>query len=87
MSVIVCGDFNDTPISYAHKVFADALTDCYVSSGFGPGFSYHENRMFVRIDHMFCSDEWEPFGAKVDSKVKTSDHYPLICWLKKRSKP
>lgn len=81
-SVIVCGDFNDNPISYTHRTIAKDLTDCYVSSGKGPGWSYARGGMRVRIDNILCSDEWEPYGAKVDTKVTVSDHYPVYCWLK-----
>ncbi len=87
IGVIVCGDFNDSPISYTRHTVAAGLTDCYVSSGRGPGFSYNNNRMYVRIDHILCSDEWEPYNAVVDSKIGQSDHYPISCWLKKCPKP
>lgn len=40
-SIILCGDFNDGPISYAHRTIAKNLTDCYIASGNGPGISYH----------------------------------------------
>lgn len=83
MEVIVCGDFNDNPISYSRRTVAEGLTDCYVSSGNGPGFSYHRSGMYVRIDNIFCSDGYTPYKAKVDSKITTSDHYPISCWLKK----
>lgn len=85
VSVIVCGDFNDTPISFTHKKLSESLTDCYVASGNGPGFSYHRSGMLVRIDNIFCSDEWQPYAAEVDDKITLSDHYPIICWLKKQS--
>ena len=39
--MIVCGDFNDSPLSYAHSTIAEGLTDCYVATGYGPGISYH----------------------------------------------
>ena len=87
ISAIVCGDFNDTPISYSHKRLSENLTDCYVASGNGPGFSYHRAGMFVRIDNIFCSEEWQPYAAEVDDKITLSDHYPIICWLKKQSNP
>ena len=87
MSVICCGDFNDSPISYARRTIAKDLTDCYIATGNGPGISYHRNAFYVRIDNIMCSDDWEPFGCKVDSKIKSSDHYPIYCWLKKRPKP
>ncbi len=85
--VIVCGDFNDTPISYAHQKVASLLTDCFVTSGRGLGFTYHHHAMWVRIDHIFCSEEWESVKCRVDDKIHASDHHPVVAWLKKRSKP
>lgn len=83
-SVIVCGDLNDHPLSYVHHTVGKGLTDCYKTTGRGPGWSYHKSGMHVRIDHMFCSDDWEPYAAQVDTKIAASDHYPIRCWLKKR---
>lgn len=85
--VILCGDFNDSPLSYTHHVISKELNDCYVESGNGPGISYHKSGMYFRIDHIFCSDDFESYGAKVDNSVTTSDHYPVYCWLKYRPKP
>ena len=85
-SIILCGDFNDSPISYAHRTIAQGLTDCYVASGNGPGISYHHAGFFVRIDNVMCSADWEPYGCKIDDKIKASDHYPIICYLKKQGK-
>lgn len=82
MSIILCGDFNDGPISYAHRVISDGLTDCYVESGNGPGVSYHYNGFYVRIDNIMCSKDWTPYECKVDDEISTSDHYPIICKLK-----
>ena len=86
MSMILCGDFNDGPISYAHRTIAQDLNDCYIASGNGPGISYHHAGFFVRIDNIMCSDDWTPYGCKIDNKIKASDHYPIICYLKKRTK-
>lgn len=86
MSVLLCGDFNDGPISYAHRTIAQGLTDCYVASGNGPGISYHKGGFYVRIDNMMCSDDWKPYGCKIDDKISASDHYPIICYVKKRPK-
>lgn len=80
--MIVCGDFNDSPISYAHRTIGKGLTDCYVSTGNGPGISYHKSGMYVRIDNIFCTDDFEPYSCYVDNKIGNSDHYPIICWLK-----
>lgn len=81
--VILCGDFNDSPISYAHRKLATVLSDCYVATGNGPGISYHHNAFFVRIDNIMCSSHWTPYRCKVDRSAGYSDHYPIYCWLKK----
>lgn len=86
MSVLVCGDFNDPPVTYAHHVFAKEFVDCHTAASTGPGFTHHANGMLVRIDHIFCSSDWEPFGCEIGSKVEISDHYSISCTLKKRQK-
>lgn len=82
MPTILCGDFNDTPISYTHRTLARLLTDCYTATGNGVGLSYNQKGFYVRIDNIMCSAHFEPFGCKVDSKIAASDHYPIYCWLK-----
>ena len=86
MPVIVCGDFNDTPTSFNHSVMNRNLTDCFVSSGIGPGWSYCHGGLRVRIDNILCSQHFKPYGCKVLSDVSYSDHYPIVCWLKPVSK-
>ena len=84
--VIVCGDFNDTPISYARRTVAQGLTDCFVESGRGIGLSYNRKGFWVRIDNMMCSSHFTPYNCQIDSKIDFSDHYPMVCWLKMRDK-
>lgn len=84
--MIVCGDFNDTPISYARREIARNLTDAYASTGLGPGFSYNSNGMHVRIDHMMCSKHWKPYKAQVVNAAKGSDHYPITAFFRLKSK-
>ncbi len=79
--VILCGDFNDTPISHNHHVIARLLKDCFREKGFGFGWTYTHDGMRVRIDNIMCSDHFEPYACKVMSDVKYSDHYPVVCWL------
>lgn len=86
-SIILCGDFNDGPISYCHRVLAKELNDCYIATGNGPGISYNRYGFYVRIDNIMCSDDWVPYACKVTDEVILSDHYPILCWLKKRQKP
>ena len=86
-SMIVCGDFNDGPIPYTRRMLSRNLVDCFVESGNGLGISYHKKNFYVRIDHILCSDDWVPYKCVVDNEIDESDHYPVICWLKKRPNP
>ncbi|MBR2150732.1 MAG: endonuclease/exonuclease/phosphatase family protein [Prevotella sp.] len=85
-AVIVCGDFNDNPISYSRHAMSKVLTDCFEETGRGLGLSYNQKAFSFRIDHLFCSKEFQPYNCKIDSKMDASDHNPLICWLKIRQK-
>lgn len=78
---IVMGDFNDTPISYAHHQVCSRLTDCYRATGNGIGRSFNRDAIYVRIDNIFCSSHFKPFAMKVDKTVPFSDHYPILGWL------
>ena len=82
--IIVCGDFNDNPISYSRRTVAQGLTDCFKETGRGVGLSYNQKGFFVRIDHILCSRHWQPYNCEIDSKMDASDHNPIICWLKMR---
>lgn len=79
--IIVCGDFNDTPISYVRHTIAQGLTDCFAATGTGMGVSYNKKGFRFRIDHILCSDDFRPYSCKVDESTKESDHYPIMCWL------
>ena len=87
MSVVLCGDINDTPISYTHHVLTRHLLDCHTRAGNGPGFSHKSKGIYVRIDNILCSDDFKPYQCKIDTKIEYSDHYPIICSLKKRQNP
>ena len=78
--VLVCGDFNDTPVSYVHRTIQGDLTDAFAASGFGTGITYNENYFWFRIDNIMHSENIKSFNCTVDH-VRYSDHYPLWCYL------
>lgn len=79
---VLCGDFNDTPISYSRYRMAQVLNDCFVETGRGLGLSFYQKGFYLRIDHIFHSDNIQAYNCKIDNKIDASDHYPIICWLK-----
>lgn len=81
--VIVCGDFNDSPISYTHRVIGERLSDAFVQSGNGLGISYNQNYFYFRIDHILLSKQWKAYRCTVDKRIRNSDHYPIWCYIKK----
>ena len=85
-SVMLCGDFNDTPISYAYQKLKKRLRNAYREGGSGVGVTYTEKIFPVRIDHIFHTPDWECTDAIIDHSATASDHYPVVARLKKREK-
>ncbi len=81
--VIVAGDFNDTPVSYTYRKIRKGLNDSFVNSGYGAGFTYKGNYPPNRIDYILYSDALTNNHFDI-IKVKYSDHYPIVAWLRKR---
>lgn len=80
--IICCGDLNADPLSYTRRTLGKLLTDCYIATATGPGWSFYANRIFVRIDNVFCSEHFQPVACTIDKRHKYSDHYPIVCYLK-----
>lgn len=77
---LVCGDFNDTPISYARRTIQGDLQDAFAKSGSGLGVTYNRNVFRFRIDNVLHSGNMKPYNCTVGD-VRYSDHYPLWCYL------
>jgi endonuclease/exonuclease/phosphatase family metal-dependent hydrolase len=75
--VIVCGDFNDTPVSYTYNKLSGNLKDAFIEAGSGIGNTFRGNFPYVRIDYVLYS---APFKAHHyhTKKINLSDHYPVI---------
>jgi len=76
--VLVCGDFNDTPVSYSYRKMRKGLKDAFISSGQGTGSTYQGLFPYFRIDYIFHGMAFKPIlFEKVEANL--SDHYPIIC--------
>jgi endonuclease/exonuclease/phosphatase family metal-dependent hydrolase len=78
--VLVLGDFNDTPQSYAYRKIKKGMHDAFRSSGKGFGNTYAGELPSFRIDNIFYGPPFESYEFK---RIKTdcSDHYPISSWL------
>lgn len=77
-NVILCGDFNEAPASYCYRtVRGDDMRDAFVDCGFGFKHTFHDKRMFFKIDHIMYRGNLEAVDWRRD-KAGESDHYPQV---------
>jgi len=78
--VIVCGDFNDTPVSYVYRTIKGELTDAFIETGWGVGNTYNGLLPALRIDYILHSNKLVSYNFR-KTNVKYSDHFPVITWF------
>lgn len=83
LPVVVCGDFNATPLSPVYRALSRGLSDVRRGMRRKVG-TWPSARPLLRIDHMFVSSEFRVISCGVlqnaDSRV-ASDHLPLVAEL------
>lgn len=75
--VIVAGDFNDTPASYAYEVISKGMKNTFREKGRGLGITYNGAFPNFQIDYILCSEKLQVHDFKIIKK-KYSDHYPIV---------
>ncbi len=75
--VIVCGDFNDVPNSYAYTTIGKGMQNAFAEKGSGIGRTYSGIAPTLRIDNIFLDYKFE---VKQFTRInkKLSDHFPVI---------
>lgn len=81
MPLIICGDMNDTPISYCYHTLSQGLSDTWQEAGTGYGISYKEHHFWFRIDHILHSSQLRALDMRIRKDITYSDHYPLEATL------
>ena len=78
--VILCGDFNDVPNSYAYETIGDGLQNAFVKKGSGIARTFSAISPTLRIDNIFAD---KAFTILQFTRVKKllSDHFPIIADL------
>lgn len=82
--VIVCGDFNDTPMSYTYNQFQLRLLDAFRGSGLGLGGTYVGRLPAGRIDYLFYSPQLQAAHFKIQQHTR-SDHRAVSCVFYKKT--
>lgn len=80
---ILCGDFNDTPLSYTYRCLARGLNDAFSEAGEGYSHTFRGFFDLLRIDYVLLSKDYECISYETP-KVTYSDHLPLVVRLLKK---
>lgn len=75
--VIVAGDFNDVPNSYAYKTIGEGMKNAFEQKGTGIGRTFYGISPTLRIDHIFVDQRFN-VEQYLRIKKKLSDHFPII---------
>lgn len=75
--VIVCGDFNDVPNSYAYHTIGQNLRNAFSAKGSGIGRTYAGISPTLRIDHVFADKQFK-IRQYTRIKKELSDHFPVV---------
>lgn len=73
---LICGDFNDTPTSYAYHTLSKGMKDSFKEKGIGFGNTWVNPSPFFRIDFMLV-DQSITVNRYETFKKEYSDHYPV----------
>jgi endonuclease/exonuclease/phosphatase family metal-dependent hydrolase len=79
--VIVCGDFNDIPVSYTYNTMSQNLTDAFKVKGHGFGTTYSGNIPALKIDYILTDKKIKPLSFDIPD-VRFSDHFPVVSEVK-----
>lgn len=81
--IILCGDFNDVPNSYAYNNIGKGMRNAFEEKGSGIGATFSGISSTLRIDNIFVSPVFKVEQYTCVKKL-LSDHYPVITDIQKQ---
>jgi endonuclease/exonuclease/phosphatase family metal-dependent hydrolase len=82
--IILCGDFNDSPTSYAFRTVKGNMKDAFVEAGSGLGRTYVGQMPSFRIDQMMFDQSFSAYNYYSKS-FEFSDHKMVSATIKLKS--
>lgn len=74
---VVCGDFNDSPVSYTYYKMCQGREDSFVEAGVGFGATYSTLWPLLRIDYVLYPQSFDALSHRTP-RLEYSDHYPVV---------
>lgn len=74
---IICGDFNDTPMSYTYQQLRKVSKDTFLEAGKGFSSTYSFLWPLLRIDYILIPENYN-VQSHTTPRIGYSDHYPVI---------
>ena len=78
--MIVCGDFNDVPNSYAYARIGQGLKDAFREKGNGCSRTFSQISPTLRIDYILFDPAYNAYQYDCIQRV-LSDHFPIMATL------
>ncbi len=75
--IILCGDFNDVPVSFAYETIGKGLQNAFVEKGFGISRTFSSISPTLRIDNIFTDKRFK-ITQYTSIRKNYSDHFPII---------
>ncbi len=79
---IVCGDFNDVPLSYTLSEFDNNYRNCFEEAGVGYIYTFKGFFRLLCIDYIYVSEGFDVVTCDVLREFDHSDHFPIVSRLK-----
>ncbi|MBR0313864.1 MAG: endonuclease/exonuclease/phosphatase family protein [Bacteroidales bacterium] len=80
---VVCGDFNDIPMSYTYHKLSYGSKDTFKESGKGFSATFSVLWPLFRIDYIFIPESFNSISHKT-IRCNYSDHYPVVAEFAKQ---
>ncbi len=75
--VLLCGDFNDTPVSYTYRKMKGKMRDAFKEAGRGFAFTFNSGAA-LRIDYIFNDKRMKATDFRTVRNINYSDHFPVL---------